>query len=284
MSRLFKSFLFKISKDMTFRITLIIGGGIALLMTALFVFLQYGLLTDESVEDTTGTLKFISGQGMLITALNPAQNFAIAVPITLVTFICLEFQQGAIRNKIIAGHSKFKIYISLYLSGLVYGFALIGAYVLICTGLGTIFGGFNFKDIVFTLTGGGIVTPTFLIKFLIIAIMVYTSIVSFAVFIATLFRNIGPCIPIVFVILTFLSTFAIIAEMVAAGDEAFEVFLNISRIVNPLSPLCYCGASTVTLEFEITNLTFIGSICSNLVYAGAFFAGGAAIFSRRDVK
>ena len=52
MSRLLKSFLFKISKDVTFRVTLIIGGGMALLITLVLAGAQYGLMAlDEGLGD-----------------------------------------------------------------------------------------------------------------------------------------------------------------------------------------------------------------------------------------
>ena len=107
MGRLFKSFFFKLSRDLTFRIILIIGAGLAFLMTGLFLLIDLGL---GAYGDT---FKFLTGPNMLISAFNPVDNFGLAIPICLITFVCLEFSQGIIRNKIIAGHSKFKIQSSI---------------------------------------------------------------------------------------------------------------------------------------------------------------------------
>lgn len=289
MSRLFKSFLFKISKDITFRITLIIGGGLAVLLTLVFLGVQYGLMSIDGVEEDL-PISFISGQGMLLLSLNPAQNFAIAVPINLVTFICLEFTQGAIRNKIIAGHSKFKIFVSLYLSGLVYAFALISAYAGLCTLFGTIFGGFNLEKIAFTLTGVAQITSEYIVKMLIVAVVTYTSIVAFSVFIATLLRSIGPCIPIIFVALMLLSVAPIIVSTITIFDEQGTLtgLTNALRIIDPLYAL---GSLETEVNSEmgigvakISDFTFYSSIGSNLVYAALFFVFGGLIFSKRDVK
>ena len=114
MQRLFNAFLFKIRKDATFRITLIIGAALAVFMTVL-----YGLL--EKFAGSNG-IKYLDGQSMLLNSMSPVQNYGIAIPVNLISFTCLEFTQGTIRNKIIAGNSKFKIYASLCLSGLIFSF------------------------------------------------------------------------------------------------------------------------------------------------------------------
>ena len=96
MGRLFKAFFFKLTRDLTFRIVLIIGAGIAFFMTALY------LMIDLGVEGLAGDtdVKFLTGPNMLLTSFNPTSNFGLAIPICLITFTCLEFTQGTIRNKI----------------------------------------------------------------------------------------------------------------------------------------------------------------------------------------
>ena len=191
MVRLLKSFFYKISKDITFRITLIIGAGVAVFTTLMFLILQHAI-----GDDAGGTL--LTGQGMLLTSFSPAQNFGISIPINVISFVVLEFTQGTIRNKIIAGHSKFKVYASLFLSGLVFAFALLFVYVGLCTALGSIFGGFDPNGLAIIGTSiGGQVSGEFIIRFVILALLSYTSIVAFTIFFATLFRSMGPSIPVV---------------------------------------------------------------------------------------
>ena len=278
MARLFKAFLFKISKDITFRITLIIGAGIAVFMTLLYLGLQ-SLAADEFGEG----VKFLSGQGMLLSSMSPMQNFGIAIPVNLITFTCLEFTQGTIRNKIIAGHSKFKIYASLYLSGLVFTFLLLGTYILVCTGLGTIFGGFNLDDMVYTGLLSGQVSAIHIVKMVVICIFTYVSIVSFTIFFATLFRNIGPTIPIVIIGLMMCYLFASIFSVMAVMFEDSETALMVLRIIDPL----YAISSSETNDagiIQMSNATFIAGIANNLVFAGIFFAFGSLIFTKRDIK
>lgn len=281
MGRLFKAFLFKLTRDLTFRITLIIGAGFALLISGLFLAMD---LMTHAVESSD---RLLTGENMLSISLIPAQTYSLAVPINVAIFVCLEFTQGSIRNKIIAGNSKFNIYLSLFLSGLFFCFALMGVYVLLCFGIGCIFGGFDPNGSYFM--NGLNFTPEYLIKLLIGSIFVYISIVSFTIFIATTLRNVGPCIPIIIVLLLILSYIApIITSINTLLGEDAEGLIWFMRIVDPL----YCTSeSTFTInddtrqiQMNILNETFISGICSNIFYAAIFFGFGALEFTKRDVK
>ena len=305
MARLMRAFFYKLSKDITFRITLIIGAGIAVFMTGLYLILQ------NALGDELEGVKMLSGQTMLISSFSPVQNFGLAIPINLISFIYLEFSQGTIRNKIIAGHSKAKIYTSLYLSGLVFAFALLLVYIGLCTGLGTIFGGFDPNGYAMAGTSiGGKISGEFLIKFSVLAIFSYVSIVSFTIFVVTTFRNMGPSIPVVILALFacyFLAMILSVAvstvemtmasEMQIAMQEGREIDLtemegalktfkdinNVLKVVDPLYGISVVESNEAGVA-TVDNLSFFGGIGSNLVFAGLFFGFGCLEFSKRDVK
>ena len=203
MARLLKAFFYKISKDITFRIVLIIGFGFAI-----FTSLMYFLLGGD----------YLTGQSMLLGSFSVTQNFGISIPICLISFIYLEFTQGIIRNKIIAGHSKAKVYASLYLSGLVFTLSILGVYVLTCFGIGCIFGGFDPNGFAFLNVAMAKISPLYILKFLIMALITYSAIVSFTVFVVTLFRNMGPSIPVVLIVVMGLALVAYLVSIIATLD------------------------------------------------------------------
>ena len=299
-----RAFFYRISKDITFRITLIVGAGMAVFMTLLYLILQ------NAVGDG---MKMLSGQGMLISSFSPAQNFGIAIPINLISFIYLEFSQGSIRNKIIAGHSKSKIYASLFLSGLVFAFSLLIVYVGLCTALGSIFGGFdpNGMAVAGTTSLGMIVSPAYLWKFVILAFLSYLTIVSFTVFIATVFRSMGPSIPVVMLVVMGAYLIPMILGAISSGltmsaqatyveqyhqtptmeelrnyDETVKTFMDITNVLKVVDPFYGIAATETTMEgvAVIDNLTLFGGIASNIVYSTLFFLAGMNIFRKRDVK
>ena len=289
MGRLLKSFFFKLSRDLTFRIVLIIGAGLAFLMAGLYLMIDAGI-AELGGED----IKFLTGPNMLLTSFNPADNFGLAIPICLITFICLEFSQGTIRNKIIAGHSKFKIYTTLVISGLILAFALLFVYAGLCTLLGLAGGGFDLEKPIMTFSStitGGYIEASYIWQLILVAIVVYICIVSYTVFFAALFRSIGPCIPVVVIVLIMLSLGGTIISMVGELLED-ETIVNIVKFLNPLFVIS--GGGTVTNNVVENNVmksyisietgALVATIINNLVYAGIFFAGGAIIFMKRDVK
>ena len=281
MLSLFKAFLFRLVRDLTFRITLIIGVGLALLMTAIYFIL--GQVTDNS-------LGMLTGENMLVQSLSPAQNFGIAIPVNLISFTVIEFSHGTIRNKIIAGNSKGKIYASLFLSGLVFSVLLIVSYALLCFVLGTIFGGFHPNNGQGGTLGLAAFDSHYLVRMLITGLISYVSITSFAVFFATLFRQIGGTIPVVIIGIIGCYFVAMLPSLInsLSNNEGLNTFLNVVRIVDPLYAISaqemIVDTDTGVSYLVMSDQTFIAAIINNLVYATIFFLGGFFIFRKRDVK
>jgi hypothetical protein len=288
MGNLFRAFFFKLKKDLTFRIALFIGIAMAVFTTLGFLLID---IIGWAGSDEPFKATFCSGNNLLVNTLNPAQNFGLVVPILLTVFTVAEYNNGIIRNKIIAGHSKFEIYGSLMLSGLILTFTLLTTYVGLCTLMGTIFGGFNLDDptmsltSITTLTAAGKLDYIYILEMLLFTVMVYTSITAFTIFFASIIRSVGPCIPIIIISLMVLS---VGGTMIAAFGQLFEsdVLIHVVKILDPLFAIS--GGGTVineeTLVTHFDEETLIWTVANNLGYSAAFFFGGAAIFSRSDIK
>lgn len=296
MGRLFKAFLYKMSKDIAFRVILIIGVGLALLMCGLYFLIDLGLGSEELGGSAT---KFLTGPNMLLSSFSPVDNFGLAIPINLITFVCLEFSQGSIRNKIISGHSKWKIYTSLFVSGLVLTFVLLFAYMGLCTLLGAIAGGFDLSKPIVSMTsistmllGRTLVDAGYIWITLLLVALVYTSIVAFTIFFAALFRTVGPCIPVVIIVLMMLSVGGSLISIVAELLENDFLIWTV-KIFNPLYAISGGASYDLVIDEETgaTNMlayyptdVLVCGIVNNLVYSALFFFGGAFIFSKRDIK
>ena len=277
MRRLLNAFFYKLFRDVTFRVTLIIAAGMAVLMTGMYLIIDYTVGASISGDLPS---KFCSGQSLLMMSSNPANNFGIAVPINLASFIVLEFSQGTIRNKIIAGNSKFKIYLSLFLSGLIFALSLMTIYVLLCFGLGSIFGGFDPNGLATATIGMAYITPEYLLKVLILSALTFVMITSITTLFATLFRNLGPCIPIIIM-------FVIILYLLPTFTGGIKEVSDVLKYINPLQGL---GAPEIKVVeggmsiLEMNNELFTCGIITNLVYTGVFFLIGALTFTHSDVK
>lgn len=276
MGRLLKASLFKLKKDITFRVTLFIGIGLAIFMTLIYLIIDKA--ANIVADTTTFSILLCTGQNLLVSSLSPSQNFGIAIPVNLISFIVLEFNHGLIRNKVIAGNSKGKIYISLFVSGLIFTFIVMILYALLNLGLGAIFGGFNPNGAILHGTFMGYCNPEFLFKTILATLFIYIFITSFTIFLATSIRSIGPCIPIV--ILTILMLFLVSTILPSISKNSAEVL----RIINPLHILSSSSVNTDTHALYYTNEVFYPCLISNSIYAAIFFTVGFLIFRKRDIK
>lgn len=289
MANLFKAFLFRLRRDLTFRITLFVGLGVAVVMTLIFLAIDLGVraLSDE----VDYNFMFCTGENLLINSFSPGSNFGLAIPINLITFIVLEFTQGTIRNKIITGNSKTKIYFGLFLSGLVFTILLMSAYCLLCFGFGSAIGRFHPHGYVMQGTSTGYVSPDFLWKYIVLGVLAYVTIASITIFFATLFRSIGPCIPVVIMLImicyiggTIAGTMNLLGEL----NSDIKTLVKVLQFINPLHSL-YASTSTTNMETGVTTLAisneaFYCELGNNLIYTALFVTGGWLIFRKRDVK
>ena len=282
MAKLFRAFFFKLSKDLTFRITMIIGLALAVALSLIY----FGIDVLSSAGEEGGIQhNMCTGQSMFFNSISPAQNFGIAIPVNLITFTVLEFTQGTIRNKIITGNSKTKIYFALFLSGLIFTMSLLIAYVGLCVGLGSIFGGFDINGTIIGSTSlGGQIDAQYFVRMLVVTLLVYLSITAFTIFFATLFRNIGPCIPVVIVVVMMCYFAGMIASLMK-DTEGMEIFVNIMKYINPMYGLNDASIlDSLKGTLAMSDSTFIASIINNCVYTTVFLIGGWLIFRKRDVK
>ena len=241
MFNIIRASLFKLFKDWTFRITMMVGIGLAGLLIAI-----------------NAGIGQLNGQSMLLAGVSPSQNFGLTVPINLVVFTVSEFTYGTIRNKIIAGHSKAKIYTGLFLTGLVFTFTLMIVY------LGIYF------------------------------LASYVFVTALSVFFGALMRNIGGSISIAVVTLVILGMIPLIVTL-ATASESFTPE-NIQMWLNPLYMLGLYGNSSSIFNFlkkvgADTSVFYVQSgqmiaagILTPLYWAAIFFFGGAFIFKHRDIK
>ena len=277
MSDLFRAFFFKLRKDITFRVIGFVGIGVALLMMGLYLLIDSTLPISGHV--------YCTGNNLFVTSFNPSSNYGLAIPINLITFTVLEFSHGVIRNKIIAGNSKVKIYLSLFFTGLVFTLSLLFLYVGLCTLLGTIVGGFDPNGIgSIGIASGAFITPDFIWKFFIANVLVYITITAFTIFMSTLLRNIGPTIPIVIITPILLATvLPLIFQIpsVAKSLGSIPMYLNPFQVIGSPEITYYAGGGS---SIAISTEMMIATTVANLLWTAVFTGFGTLIFVKRDVK
>ena len=267
MFNLFKASLYKLFREKTFLITMIIGTGLAIFIPLLYKLLSIGM------ED--GASSLVSGHSMLISSVSVGSNFGLTVPINLSVLVVAEFTTGTLRNKIIAGYRKSFIYLSLLFSGIVFTFIMMIYYVGLSVLMGTIFGGFNADAI-----GGA----EFIIPFILVTICSYIFVATFSTFVASNIRHIGGSLPILIVALTFMNIVPLFIQLIAPDSVigwawAVPVF-SIGLISGTGGELL----GLFTGMDEVMNNVKIAGIVSPLIYSAALVVLGIILFKKRDVK
>ena len=132
MRNLLKADLKRMLRDKLFIIACIIGAGFALL-TSLLYFALNSLVDSVSEMEILFEAKTTLGQGFA-----PLNNFGLALPIFICIILNKDFSYGTIRNKIVCGYSRAKIYLSLLISTSILMVSCILGYVIISFGTSTI--------------------------------------------------------------------------------------------------------------------------------------------------
>lgn len=272
MIKLIKSSLYKLLRDWTFRITLIVGTALAFFMV--LIYLGIDLI---SGKECLGEM--CNGYMFYTSSLSPTQNFGLTVPINLIVFTIGEFSCGTIRNKIIAGNKKTLIYISLVFTGIIFTLALMAVYFGLTVGLGSLIGGFKGLS--------ESIEPKLLYQYPLIGLATYLFIVAFAIFISTSVRNIGGSMPIVIITIVFLYFLAFVPAItsIIQSMETGVVEEKIAQsFINPLYGFGSIGISGVGAGSALSTPAFIGSLVTP-IYWGAIFVGlGILVFNKKDVK
>ena len=260
MFKIIRASLFKLFKDRPFKITLIIGVSLAVVFS-----LAYHFILPEMG----------SGYYMLISSSSPSNNFGLAVPINLITFIIGEYNYGTIRNKMIAGNKRINIYIALFVMGLIYSLSMMAIYIGMSVGLSTILGGFYPEGItasaktILTIIGA--------------TILVYMMLTALSVFAASAIRNIGGAITVTVILIMV----GYLVGMVVGLDVTldFDETVKYPVLVQILDPIfLHSVLSMSTLGLGVIDDLLPLSLVSNGIYTAAFLAGGIALFQYRDVK
>ena len=272
MINIIRSSLFKLFRDKTFLITSIIGVSLAILIS---------LINYAS--------KSLSTANAFLSSTNLGSNFGLTIPINLIVFTVGEFTYGTIRNKIIAGISKTKIYFGLFITGLIFTFILAIGYSAIMIIIGAIYDGIRGFDFS-TLPND---FAAFSGIYLIYIVCSYVFLTALSIFFATLLRSIGGSIPIVVVMLVMLSYVPLIAFLANLSKSVLGVN-HWSMWVNPLYMPGFYSNDIMSLINSMGGLIvepykqsydmILAGIFTPLAWAAIFFFSGLAIFKKKDIK
>ena len=172
MIKLIKTDLRRLFKDKLFLIACIIAVVMAIFTPLLNVVVFSALEATEALE-MLGMMP--TAKSFFFQSFVPGNNMGLIVPILVAIILCKDFSQGTVRNKIICGHTRTAIFLSMFISGAVVSSLIMLGHGLITLGFSLIF--FEYSAEAFTASELGYVMLSLLFEVLVYALI--SAIISF---------------------------------------------------------------------------------------------------------
>ncbi len=274
MRNLLKADLKRAWKDKLFLILCILAGVFAvttpLLYKAIFSFMDM----EELLEMGELLGNQFTAKGMFFASFSPSNNFGMVLPILTAIILCKDFSHGTIRNKIICGKSRTKIYFSLFFTCaiLMCCFILVQAIATLLVSLTM----FEYQADPFTASDFGYLMASIAFEF-----VVYLFISALLTFFIISMKNAGVAIVMYFVVnFVLLIIGSITQTTLLLGDPAsssYEV-LKFFNDANMFTSLLIGGGASYQWKEILTILL------PNIFLAALFIFFGWYLFRKKDLK
>ena len=271
MTDLIKTDLKRIFKDKLFLITCIIAVALAIFSPLLNVLIYSALDALESLEllGMMPTAKSFFFQSFL-----PGNNMGFIMPILVAIILCKDFGQGTVRNKIICGHSRRAIFLSMFISG-----SVVSSIIMLGQGLITLFFSLIFFDYsaeAFTFSELGYFLLSVLFE-----LLIYVFISAIISFLCVSMKNAGLAV-VMYVAINFLFTIVGSVTMIAStfaqadtlGYKVLE-FLNNSNVFT--STLIGSGVTYSAKDIFYILMPSVGGSVLAVLF-------GILIFNKKNLK
>ena len=270
MRSLLKTDLRRIFKDKLFLVVCILGTVLASFTPLLYK----GLSLIIGVEDELLGL-FTDSKDMFFSAFEPGSTFGFILPILLALVLCKDFGYGTVRNKIICGKSRTKIFLSLFFSGTIVMCAMILAHALLTLGIAMCF--FPYQAEAFDANSFG-----YMMLSLLFSILVYVFISAYVSFLCVSMKNAELAVIIYVATNLFFKIVGGIVSAAALIGPSFtnfpsELFVILEKI--NLFNATYIGRGTT---YSLTDVLCL--VIASLVGIGLSIFLGITVFRKKDIK
>jgi ABC-type transport system involved in multi-copper enzyme maturation permease subunit len=215
-----------------------------------------------------------TAKGMFFTSFSPSNNFGMILPILTTIILCKDFSHGTVRNKIICGKSRTKVYFSLFLTCAILMCFFILAQALLTLGIALLM--FDYQADPFTASDFGYLMASIAFEFI-----VYLFISALLTFFIVSMKNAGTAIVMYFVVNfvmlivgSITQTALLLADSAAASYKVLEVFND----ANMFTSLLIGGGSA----YQWRDIAVI--LLPNLIFGGMLIFFGWLIFRKKDLK
>ena len=273
MLKLLKTDLTRVLKDKLFLISCIIGGVFALIGPLMYKAVFAFMGADAEMLEMMGAMP--TAKSMLFQAFLPGGDLGLILPILITIVLCKDFSYGTVRNKIIAGHSRTKIFLSMLITSCIIVCGLMLAQALLTFGISLVF--FEYSTVAFSASEFGYILLSILLEML-----VYITICSLVCFLCVFMKNAGTSV-VMYVGVNFLLTIigSIFMVSFAFADpekKATHFFLELCSKTNIFTSTIIGAGTSYTLK----DICFVLGPC--IAFTALLVFLGIVIFKKKDLK
>ena len=223
MINLYKTDLRRVFKDKLFFIVCILGIVFSAMLPLLYKLILFagGMETEEAAMIGMDLGSMFSAKSMFFESFLPGGNFGLIMPVLLAIILCKDFSFGTVRNKIIGGYSRTKIFLSLFFTATTIICIVMLLHALLTLGIALIF--FDYQPTEFTTSD-----MIYLITSVAMEMLVYVCIAALVSFLCVSMKNVGLVI-VLYIAITLIMTIV---------DSIAMVGISIISIESPDSTLC----------------------------------------------
>ncbi len=275
MRELIKSDFRRVFKDKLILILCIIGAAFALVTTLMYRGL-FALVDDDSLGDMMSDM--VTAKSQFFAAFSLGNNFGLIVPVLLAIVLCKDFSYGTVRNKIIGGHTRKNIFLSLFIVCAVSMFAVIFLHALLTLFVSLIF--FDFQSTPFELNDA-----LYFCLSLMLEVFVYIFAAALLSYMCASFKNVGVVI-VIYVALSFAMT--LISGMISGVLSVLEMksyssitedILNFIQRINLFYSYAYIGTGS---KYSLSDILYI--VLPSIIGTCGILSLGIVRFNKKDLK
>ncbi len=272
MLSLIKTDFKRVLGDKLFLVMCIIAGVFALI-TPLLYLIVFGMETDPMAAEFLGGIG--TARGVFFDAFSLGNNFGLIGPVFLSIVLMKDFSFGTVRNKIISGHKRSTIFLSMYTvcAAVMFGVVFLQALVSFAVGLIVFDLGIEASEI-------GFVLLSLLLEFLL-----YLAVSAFICWLCAAMKNVG-LVLVLYVAatmaLTMVASIIMVIILVLEAEGTGETAVKILEVLQNINIFNYGTLIGKGSSYETEQLCYLAA--TPVVMTVGFVGLGILKFNRKDIK
>ena len=277
MTRLIKSDFKRFFCDKLFLVVCILAVVFAVSTPLLYVAIfKIGGEMDPMTAELLGS--YVTAKGQFFGAFSFGNNLGLIAPLLVGIILFKDFSFGTVRNKIISGHSRVSIFLSIFVVCTVTLFGIVLAHALLSLGISLPF--FDYQSTPFKTADLWYLLESLLFEFL-----VYVFVAALVSWLCVNMKNIGMVIVMYIAVVfgfTMIAGILQIALIVLQTQKDMETLVKILQFVQDIN--VFNSSATIGIGESYTAKQVWYYALPSVIGTGALLCHGMWKFSRKDLK